>query len=344
MNYYNKLEHKELTFDFMLNEDVDAGTRAYIEGNGSRIFVMPGLRAVNIFKYVKSLKEFYKSHNYNIIHGHVANSAVFYLGYVRKTVPVRIIHSHNTKASDVFWKRIRNWVLTRFLRRVANRFAACSETAAIFLFGRVDNVKIVSNAIEINKFLYYSDVRKRIRRELSVEDKIIIGHVGRFSAQKNHKFLIECFHELHNNNPDTVLLLIGSGELYEDIVHDVKKRDLSEAVIFAGSADNVCEYLNAMDVFILPSFFEGLPLTGIEAQVNGLPCVFSDMITREVQISDSAFFLPLGDAGVWADEVIRAAGCGRSEAGDMRMAAFDIDVQVKELAAYYKELLPKGSI
>ena len=141
MNYYSKLDHKKITFDFMLNEDVDEETRTYIESNGSKIFIMPNLKTANTFKYIKALKRFYKTHDYKIVHGHVVNSAVFYLGIARKKVLFRIIHSHNTRSSDVFWKRIRNWLLTRFIRSVANSYMACSEIAAEFLFGKNNTIK-----------------------------------------------------------------------------------------------------------------------------------------------------------------------------------------------------------
>jgi len=342
MNYYNKLDHKKLTFDFMLNEDLDAETRAYIEGNGSKIFIMPGLRVANLFKYIRALRAFYKAHDYRIVHGHVANSAVFYLGLARKKVPFRIIHSHNTMSSDIFWKRIRNWVLTRFIKRVANRYMACSERAAMFLFGSSDNVTIINNAIDIERFLYDEKKRERIRHELSIDDKQVIGHIGRFSAQKNHGFLIEVFSKLHKENPNVILLLIGNGELYNGVVQKVKERKLDDAVIFTGSVSNVDDYMNAMDVFVLPSLFEGLPLTGVEAQINGLPCFFSSEITKEIQITDSARFLLLSDTKIWCDEIAHVLGQGRADKSDIQMQAFDINVQVKGLMEYYGSL-EKGS-
>ena len=341
MNYYNSLNHDDFTFDFMLNEDVDAETREYIEGRGSKIFLMPDLRAANLFKYIGALRRFYKeySQDYKIVHGHVANSAVFYLGLARKTVSYRIIHSHNTMSSDVFWKRIRNWVLTRFIRRVANRFAACSEKAAVFLFGTTDGVTIFNNAVDIDKFLYNADVRESLRRDLSLGDKLVVGHVGRFSAQKNHRFLIDVFSELHKVRSDAMLMLIGSGELYDDVVRSVSDKGLTDAVMFVGSVDNVNDYMNAMDVFVLPSLFEGLPLTGVEAQINGLPCVFSDEVTREVGISGASLFLPIDGTRVWVDELVNAVKRGRVDVADIRMGEFDINVQVNKLEGYYGELL-----
>ena len=347
MNYYGKLDHNILTFDFMLNEEPDAETRAYIEAKGSKIFIMPGLRAANTFKYIRALKEFYKTHDYKIVHGHVANSAVFYLGLARKYVPFRIIHSHNTKSADILWKRLRNWVLTRFIRCecVANRYVACSMDAAEFLFGTAggaSDVLIVNNAVDIESFLYNANKRDSLRQKLSLDDKPVVGHVGRFCAQKNHGFLIDFFAELYDTMPNAILLLIGDGELYDSVVEKVAKLGLSDAAIFTGAVNNVQDYMSAMDVFVLPSLFEGLPLTGVEAQVNGLPCVFSDRVTLEVKISDGTSFLPLGCKGLWVEEISRMLSDGRVSAGDIRMDEFDIGSQVKRLEAFYEGLLGGG--
>ncbi|MDR2570112.1 MAG: glycosyltransferase family 1 protein [Oscillospiraceae bacterium] len=336
MNYYNKLDHNELTFDFMLNEDVDTETRAFIESNGSKIFVMPGLRVTNFFKYVGALRRFYRSHKYDIVHGHVANSAVFYLGLARRYVSYRIIHSHNTMYADVFWKRVRNWVLTRFIHFVANRFVACSKSAASFLYGSLDDVTIINNAIDINKYFFDDKKRLSIRHELKIDEKTVIGHVGRFSAQKNHVFLLDVFSALHKLDENTVLLLIGSGELYNDIKQKAHELGISDCVIFIGSVDNVSDYMCAMDVFVLPSLFEGLPLTGVEAQINGLPCVFSDKVTREVNLTDIAMFLPLDDFDGWVDGIWRMCKHKRLDVADINMAEFDINIWVERLTKYYQ--------
>ena len=344
MNYYEKLDHGKLTFDFMLNEEPDADTRAKIENNGSKIFIMPALKFANTLKYIKALKTFYKEHKYKIIHGHVANSAVFYLGYARSqaarnSTPKRIIHSHNTKSSDIFLKRIRNWVLTRFICCVADKYMACSKAAADFLFGKRKNAKILGNAIDIDRFAFNAQIRESIRGKLSIGDRRVIGHIGRFSAQKNHKFLIDVFCKLLKSNKNTVLLLIGSGELYSTIKQKVKNCGVEDSVIFTGVVDNTNEYLSAMDVFVLPSLFEGLPMTGVEAQINNLPCVFSDTITKEAKITVNTQFVPINEAGIWVDEINRLLKIGRIENKDTQTERFDINIQVKKLISYYEELL-----
>jgi len=344
MNYYRALDHRQLTFDFMLNEEPSAEIRSFIESNGSKIFIMPALKAGNTSKYIKALKAFYKQHDYKIIHGHVANSAVFYLGIARnrakrKSAQHRIIHSHNTRSSDNFIKRIRNFVLTRFIKNVATDYMACSKVAADFLFGKKNNAVILNNAIDIEKFSFSPEKRANIKMNLDTGDNKIIGHIGRFSAQKNHKFLIDLFYELTKINKNVLLLLIGGGELHGDIKKTVREKGIEDKVIFTGVVDNAHEYLSAMDVFVLPSLFEGLPMTGVEAQINGVPCIFSDAVTKETKISDNTAFLPIDRTGLWVDEINRMLGVGRIENKDIQTDQFNINIQVKKLTSYYEELL-----
>lgn len=340
MNYYAKLQHNRVTFDFMLNEDTDTKTKEYILSKGSKIYLMPRLKVTNTICYIKSLKEFYQNNDYQIIHGHVANSAVFYLG-LAKNVPHRIIHSHNTRSSDIFWKRIRNWFLTRFLKHLANHYMACSNEAATFLFGSTDNVTILNNPIDIERFIFDKEKRKEIRTSLGLKDEILIGHVGRFSPQKNHNFLIEVFNELHKRNINTRLLLIGHGELYSDIVRKIKQLGLQEAVIFLGKTNDVGAYMSAMDVFVLPSLFEGLGIVGVEAQASGLQIFASEHVPRMMDVTNTVNFLKL-DKTLWLHKLstLQISHHNRREMGEKVMGSrFDIKTQVENLYNYYEQLL-----
>lgn len=339
MNYYTMLEHDRVTFDFMLNEDTDTKTRAYIEDNGSKIYVMPKLKAVNVFRYIKYLKDFYRIHNYKIIHGHVANSAILYLG-LAKNIPYRIIHSHSIKSSDIVWKRVRNWFLTRFIKCVANRFIACSKEAAMFLFGRIDNVTILNNAIDVEKFVFNEEKRMEIRSSLGLKDEVVIGHVGRFNPVKNHSFLIDIFYEVYKKNHNTKLLLIGDGEMHEHIVQKAKKLGLEKEVLFLGLTDKVEAYMSAMDMFVLPSLFEGLGLVGIEAQTSGLPVVVSKNVPGVIDITGNVCFLKL-DKTAWVQKLVtlQVNSERKLQGGKVRGTRFDIETQSLQLYDYYKKLL-----
>lgn len=337
MNYYKRLDHEKLTFDFMLNEDLDPKTRAYIEKNGSKIYIMPSLKARNLIKYVKALRAFFEDHDYKIVHGHIANSAVFYLG-LAKNVPYRIIHSHNTKASDVYWKRFRNRVLTRFIKRVANRYFACSSEAAGFLFGKNADAVILNNAINVEAHSFDQNKRDAIRAELRLEGKLVIGHVGRFCVQKNHEFLLEVFSGVYSKNSNAALVLIGDGELYQDTVKKAENLGLKDAVLFLGVRDDVGDYMNAMDIFVLPSLFEGLPLVAVEAQASGLRVCLSDKVSRDANITGDAVFLPL-DKAAWVGSILEAKMQDRAESSQkIRGSPFDIETQAKTLVGYYENL------
>jgi len=346
MNYYAKLAHDRFTFDFMLNEDVDAETRAYIEGNGSKIFVMPELKVVNIFRYIKELSLFYKKHDYKIIHGHVANSAVFYLGIARN-VPLKIIHSQNAGGSVILTKRIRNWILTRFIKIVANRYVACSKEAAEFLFGKKNNATILSNAIEVEEFSFKPEKRETIRNALDLENALIIGHVGRFCVEKNHSFLIDVFSQINEKYTNAVLMLIGDGELFDNIQRKAVANAAHDNILFMGKVDNISDYLSAMDVFVLPSLSEGLPLVVVEAQASGLPVLASDRVTREVDVTGMVTFLPL-EVRRWV-EILRNfkkhTNAERvSTAFILKESRFDVEKQTGILCAYYDNLLSEMKV
>ena len=339
MNWYNQLNHDILTFDFMVNEKPDEAIREKLEKHGAKIYIMPALKVVNLFAYIKALRSFYKTCSYQIIHGHVANSAVFYLG-LAKTIPHRILHSHSTRSSDVWWKRIRNWFLVRPARLAANAYAACSEEAAIYLFGKNAPVTIIFNGIDADRFTFDETVRSETRSLLNVGVKTVIGHVGRFSAVKNHDFIIDVFYEVYQKNKNTCLLLIGNGELYGTIIRKIKNHKLEDAVALVEVTEKVGAYLNAMDVFILPSLFEGLGLVAIEAQAAGLRVIASEKVPTVINVGGNVEFLPL-DKAAWVSELldVQEDQSRGKKANPIRGSCFDIETQTKILSEYYERLL-----
>ena len=339
MNYYSRLDHSRITFDFMLNEDISSSVKSYLKDNGSRVFILPNLKAVNTYNYIKSLREFYNNNSYEIIHGHVANSAMFYLGLARN-VPYRIIHSHSIKSSDILWKRLRNWILTRFNKHVANIYVACSPEAAQFSFGKNIDVTIINNAINVERFSFNDEKRTEIRSLLKLKDEIVIGHVGRFNAVKNHSFLIDVFYDVYKCNNSMRLVLIGNGCLFDDIVKKVNGLGLNEVVLFLGSTDNVGAYMNAMDMLALPSLFEGLGLVGVEAQASGLKVLASEFVPRTMDVTGNVEFIKL-DKAIWFQKIIKfQRNLDRQEQGNrIKGSRFDIDTQIQNLCEYYNSIL-----
>ena len=339
MNYYKHLDHERLTFDFMINEEVDEATRIFIEGFGSKIYIMPKLRLKNIFKYVFELLKFYRQNEYKIIHGHVPNSAIFYFGLARR-VPCKIMHSHSTKMADIFWKRIRNWLLTRFVKLVASEYAACSEDAARFLFGRNSKVTIINNAIDVERYLFNNDDRKNTRQSLGLTNEFLIGHIGRFSAVKNHQFILSVFSEVYEKNQDMRLILVGEGELKKEIVQKVERLGLSNVVTILSATNCIEKYMSAIDFLILPSLFEGLGLVGIEAQASGLNVLVSDKVPSAIDVTGNVDFLTL-DRQLWVKKLLDIKlNIDRLEQGaKVYGSIYDLNVQMQKLYSYYEYFL-----
>jgi len=341
MNYYHHIDKNRFAFDFLVHEPISQEARDRFMKNGSKVYEMPALRPSNIPRYMGDLNRFFREHpEYKIVHGHLPNAAVFYLGAAKRfNVPVRIIHSHNDRSADSTVKRLRNNILNSLIPWVANCYAACSENSARFLFGkRAENAFILTNAIDTAKYTFSEEVRNRVRKELNLYDKqFVLGHVGRFCLQKNHSYIIDIFKEICTIMPDSRLLLIGDGELRPAMEKKVRQLDLADKVIFTGISDRVHEYLQAMDAFVLPSLFEGFPVSAVEAQLSGLPCFLSDAIIPQVALSHKTVFLSIREpASIWAEKIIASFGSEKRES--IYIPEFDIRVQTKRLESFYSEL------
>lgn len=316
MNYYRHLDHSKVQFDFICDEDSTRIPYDEIKKLGGRVFLVPKYQ--NLPKYLKALEKLFKENQYRIVHSNINTLSVFPLYAAKKSgVPIRISHSHST-SNPKEWKRnlIKN-ILRPFSKRYATDYFACSELAGRYLFGNKafdqGEVKIIYNAIDIEKFKFDEVARKKLRKELGIKDNtIVIGHVGRFVQQKNHTFLVDVFKEYHKKNPDSKLLLVGSGPLEDEIKKIVERLGLKDSVLFLGQRNDINKLYSAMDIFCLPSLYEGLPVVGIEAQAAGLPCVFSDKISDDIKITDSIKFIKLTDKlKEWSDEVTKIVNSKR---------------------------------
>ena len=294
MNYYRHLDHQKIQFDFICDEDSTRIPYDEIKKLGGRVFLVPKYQKLP--QYLKALEDLFRKNQYRIVHSNVNTLSVFPLYAAKKAgVPVRISHSHST-SNPKEWKRniIKN-ILRPFSKKYATDYFACSELAGRYLFGDKTfdrgEVKIIHNAIDLDKFKFDPEARKKLRKELNIKEKtVVIGHVGRFVKQKNHDFLVYAFKKYHNKNPNTKLLLIGTGPLEEKIRDQVKKLNLEDSVLFLGQRNDTNKLYSVMDVFCLPSLYEGLPVAGIEAQAAGLPCVYSDKVTIEADAANNAYY------------------------------------------------------
>ena len=305
--------------------------------------VVQGLRTA---EYQKELYRIFKENNYKIVHSHISTLSVFPLRIAKKAgVPIRIAHSHST-SNKKEWKRnlIKN-ILRPFSKVYANQFFACSELSGRWLFGekafKNNKIKIINNAIDLEKFKFNKEIRNKIREKLNIlEDTVLIGHIGRFVTQKNHEFLIEVFNDIYKGRKNSKLILIGQGNLKKKIVKKVEELGLKDNVIFTGQINNVSDYYNAMDIFILPSLYEGLPVVGIEAQANGLLCEFSTDMTKETKVLNTTRFISLKETPEnWAKIILEDyKNFKRKDSFDeMTENNFNIIKEAKKLEEYYIE-------
>lgn len=304
MNYYRHIERSKIQFDFIVDEDSTYIPREEIESLGGRIYIVPPYQ--KLYKYIPTLIKLFKENQYKIVHSHINTLSVFPLYAAKKAgVPVRIAHNHSTAAPGERKKNILKYTLRPFAKVYATHYAACSRYAGEWLFGKRSmergKVTIFNNAIDLNKFKYDENVRNEIRKELGIVDKFVVGHVGRFCYQKNQEFMIDVFEEVYKQNPNAVLMLVGDGPDRGKIEEKVKDLYLSDRVMFMGNRNDVNRLYQAMDVFVLPSRYEGLPVVGVEAQAAGLPCVLSNKMTVETKMTDNVTFLGINDsAKEWA--------------------------------------------
>ena len=268
---------------------------------------------VDFIRESKALKSFFKEHhNYKVVHLHSSSKNYMVLKYAKKYgIPVRIAHSHNIdfQTKNPLKKFIGN-IFKFFLKKYATDYFACSKMAGKWLFGEKiinsNKFKIIHNAIDYDKFKFSKSIRINKRKEFGFnEEDIVIGHVGRFTNQKNHSFLIEVFNECHKKNNNYKLLLIGTGVLENKIREKVKKLNLEKNVIFAGFRNDVNECIQAMDIFVFPSLFEGLGLGLVEAQASGIPCIATaNTIPNEVKINKNFKVIEL-NVNKWVDSILK---------------------------------------
>lgn len=350
MNVYRHIDREKVQFDFMVHRQDHAFYDDEIQLLGGRIYKTPKFSPIpgEYQKFMHSVKNILISHpEYKIIHAH-AELNLWPLMIAKEIgIPTRIAHSHNARTSinlKYFFflyekSRIKNYCTDMFM---------CSTPAGIWTFGEKavteGKVKFIKNGIESERFEFDEAVRKRKREELRLGNRLVIGNVGRFMQQKNHDFLVEIFDCIHRRNPNSILLLVGDGRLMDTIKNKVSSLGLSDAVMFLGNRNDVNELMQAMDIFVFPSLWEGLPLTGIEAQAAGLPVVMSDVITDEVCISENVHKLSLSKtADEWSKEILNIVE--RHKRRNVRKeiidAGFDIRTTAKWLEEFYLERYEK---
>ena len=336
MNYYRHIDRNKIQFDFLTHRPTRSEYDDEIEDLGGKVYYAPRLYPQNYPAYFRYMKRFFIEHpEYRIIHSHIDAMSYLPLMAAKKAgVPIRIAHSHNTsidKDSKYLMKEAFRWQLPH----VATDYLACGTEAGKFLFGNRD-FQVIPNAIDTSGFRFSIETRDAVRRSLGIENAFVIGCVGRLTAQKNISFLINVFREICKVDPNSVLLVIGGGNEENELQALTKKLGISERVMFLGIRSDVNDLYQAMDVFVMPSLFEGLPVVGIEAQFSDLHCVFSSSITREVSISEKAHFVSLERSySDWASYILRLKRVVGDRNPNFQCQRYDIEQAKDVLEQYY---------
>jgi len=343
MNYYRNIERSKIQFDFLTHRKERGAYDEEIEMLGGRIFHAPRLIPGNYIKYFKYMKHFFIEHpEYKIVHSHIDTMSSFPLRAALKAkVPIRISHSHTSRL-DIDYKMIIKYIAKMQIKKYANNYFACGEEAGKFLYGDDKNVVLVKNAIDIDKYSFSEIDRERLRKELGIsKEEIVIGHVGRYVYIKNQIFLIELLAGLLQESNNYKLVLVGCGPDEVKLRKAAKKLNVVDKIIFLIDRNDVNEIYNVFDIFVMPSLFEGMPLVGVEAQCNGLDCLFNDTISKEVLLTDTAqmMSLKLGKQ-MWKKAILnRNVVRNINSEKQVREAGFDIKVESKKLEKIYTSLL-----
>lgn len=351
INIQSHLDRTKINFDYLVFHDRKEPMEDVVCAMGSRKIVASvdniSIRLFRRLLRINVIRKVCKNNRIQILHYNADSPADLTNVIGAKLGGVKYItfHSHNagfgTAGKSI---RILSALLKPFTSLLCNNYLGCSELAAKFLFPKsiIDSGKysVLPNGIELNKYDFNVAVRDEIRKKLDIEGKFVVGHVGRFSDQKNHIFLLDIFQKVYEKDKNAVLLLFGVGELMESIKKKAVQLGIESAVIFYGSTNEMYKMWQAMDVFVMPSLHEGLPVTGIEAQASGLPCIFADTITKEVDVTGKAVFLSLQDSSeIWASHVLRQKETARkSGVQTLKRAKYDIQQTADTVSDLYLKI------
>ncbi len=343
MNIYRSINRDKIQFDFLVNVFDEMYYEKEIEKLGGKIYRMKFLTAVTPPIYERNLYKFFKSHpEFKIVHSHLETTTGIILKQAKKAgVPMRIAHSHNTRytrlgAAGAIENIYKSYCKTKIVPNATHRFA-CSEPAAKWLFGET-KAEIINNGIQAEAYAYSDAVRAEVRQSLYIADETkVLIHVGRFCDQKNHEFLIDIFDEYHKLNCNSVLVLIGAGELMDEVKSKVHGLGLNGSVMFLGLRNDVYRLLQAADCFVFPSKFEGLPVSVVEAQAADLPCFISDKVPQETDLGITRFWrLPTDNPSDWAERIFELKSTLREpRCAAIAEAGFDIKTTADKLTELY---------
>ena len=351
LNAWDAIDRNKFQFDFV-TFSAKLDFEEQLRQSDGHLYYVKNRAEDNVKCFREEIRNIFSISHPDIVHLHTGYWKSFEIEQLAKEygVPKVIVHAHNSAVFDDSDREIKTEhhlkLRAALTEDIATEFWACSKVAAEWLYGNripAKQIKILKNAIDISRFTFNPRIRNAYRYKLGWDTNYIIGHVGRFSYQKNHTFLIDIFKAALERNDNLRLLLIGIGPLEKDIREKVERYNLNDKIYFAGPREDVNNWMQAMDCFCLPSHFEGLPIVSIEAQAAGLPCLISSNITDEVKILESLYRIDLCKER-WVQELIKGRVEFNRQLGSLKVAeaGFDIRRQIKTLEFAYENKLIKG--
>lgn len=339
-NYFNNMKNNAKYENIIVShEKINYDNRKMFEKLNFRFYEVTPKR-ISLIKNFFQINSIIKKEQPDIVHVHMTLSSymALFIAYLNG-VKVRICHSHLALNKISFKEKIEKYLCNYY----ANVYFACSVDASKYLFLKSNQKEayILNNAIDLKKFDYNESVRNEIRKELNISKKFVIGNIGRFTEQKNHKKIISIFEKVLEKKKNSILLLIGDGNLKEEIRNLVISKGLDKNVIFLSGTSEIQKYYQCMDAFLFPSLFEGLGIVAVEAQVSGLPCIVSDVVPKDIEITDLVEFVNLDlSSQEWAKILIKKSSNIRSSSlKKMKNTNFDIKSQSNELDKIYLKLI-----
>ncbi|MDY4574172.1 MAG: glycosyltransferase family 1 protein [Intestinibacter sp.] len=336
MNYYRNIDRSKVQFDFLTHRYEKADYDDEIEALGGKIYHLPRLNPFSR-SYLSALDSFFKEHSeYQVVHCHQDCLSGVVLKVAKANgVRFTIAHAHSA-SQDKNLKYLIKVIAKKNIKKYSDQLFACGDEAGKWMF-ETDDFKVINNAIDTDLYTYNQEKSLEVRRKLGIEGKFVVGHVGRFNYPKNHKFIVDVFDDVCKIESDSVLMLVGDGDMRGEIEDKVKALGLEDKVKFMGVRSDVTELMQAMDVFLFPSLYEGLPVTMVEAQASGLKCIISDKVPTECALTDNVQVVKLEDSPkIWANQVLEYKNYERRNTKqDIEKANFDIKTNAKWLQEFY---------
>lgn len=345
MNIYRNIDRSKVQFDFVVHTNEIGSFDDEIKKLGGKIFHCPKLNVENLLSYKNWWVRFFQNDglSYRVVHGHIGSTASIYLKAAKDSGKYTIAHSHSS-GTDYSLKSFLYKLLSYNTRNIADYFFACSYAAGVDRYGKKiaydkQRYKILNNAIDTSLFGFNENIRKEIRNQFGLtENDLIIGHVGRFTSEKNHKFILKIFSNLLKNHDSSKLILVGDGPLRNEIENLSKELNINNKVIFTGVRKDVNYIMQAFDVLLFPSIYEGLPVTLIEAQSTGLPCVISNKIPEDCILTNNLIHIVNleDDISKWVETILDVKNITRNgRENEIKEAGFDIKATAKWLEEFY---------